>query len=96
VTYRLSEAAKSDLRRIYTFGFKQWGEEAADLYYNNFFDCFERIADNPYLYPSVDEIRTGYRRCICGVDSIYYRIKDETVEIVTIIGRQDTQTLLRS
>ena len=91
---RLTESAKSDLRRIYTCGYEQWGEEAADHYYNNFFDCFERIADNSYLYPLADEVRAGYRRCICGVNSIYYRITDETVEIMAIIGKQDTSALL--
>jgi toxin ParE1/3/4 len=36
-----------------------------------------------------DFIRTGYRRCVCGSDSIYYRINDGRVEIMAIISRQD-------
>jgi toxin ParE1/3/4 len=94
VQYRLTESAKADIRRIYTYGFEQWGEAAADHYYNNLFDCFERIAVKPSLYPLVDEVRAGYRRCVCGVDSIYYRITDETVEIMAIIGKQETSALL--
>jgi toxin ParE1/3/4 len=41
------------------------------------------------LYPSVDSIRPGYRRSVCGVDNIFYRLsEDETVEIIAILGRQ--------
>jgi len=38
--------------------------------------------------------KKGYRRCVCGVDSIYYRIENGTVEIMAIIGRQDLNSIL--
>jgi toxin ParE1/3/4 len=59
-----------------------------------FFYRFEQLAEQPYLYQAVDDIREGYRRCVCGVDSIYYRIDGNTVEIMNIIGRQDTNETL--
>ncbi len=92
--YRLAKAANDDLRRIYVYGFEKWGEAAADEYYNALFDRFEGIAKQPYLYPSVDFIRVGYRRSVCGVDSTYYRIEKDTVEIMAILGSQDTGTAL--
>ena len=51
------------------------------------------IAIDPYLYPAVDDIRDGYRRSVCGVDNIYYRVVVGGVEIVRILGRQDTKDL---
>ena len=87
--YRLSEDAKADLIRIYRRGVREYGEAQADKYYNDFFDRFEQLAEQPLLYPAVDDIRKGYRRSVCGVDSIYYRLDGETVEIMAIIGRQD-------
>ena len=93
-TYRLSENAKEDLRRIYRRGLREYGEAQADQYYNALFDRFEQIAEQPFLYPAVDDIREGYRRSVCGVDSIYYRIEGETVEIMAIIGRQDLEEWL--
>ena len=93
-TYRLSENAKEDLRRIYRRGLREYGEAQADNYYNALFDRFEQIAEQPFLYPAVDDIREGYRRSVCGVDSIYYRIEGETVEIMAIIGRQDLEEWL--
>lgn len=88
--YRLSEDAKADLKRIYWRGLREHGEAQADKYYNAFFDRFEQLAEQPLLYPAVDDIRAGYRRSVCGVDSIYYRIDGQTVEIMAIIGEQDT------
>ena len=93
-TYRLTENAKEDLRRIYRRGLREYGEAQADQYYNALFDRFEQIAEQPFLYPAVDDIREGYRRSVCGVDSIYYRIEGETVEIMAIIGRQDLEEWL--
>ena len=93
-TYRLTENAKEDLRRIYRRGLREYGEAQADKYYNDLFDRFEQIAEQPFLYPAVDDIREGYRRSVCGVDSIYYRIEGETVEIMAIIGRQDLEEWL--
>ena len=93
-TYRLSENAREDLRRIYRRGLREYGEARADEYYNALFDRFDQIAERPFLYPAVDDIREGYRRSVCGVDSIYYRIEGETVEIMAIIGRQDVEEWL--
>lgn len=93
-TYRLTENAKEDLHRIYRRGLREYGEAQADQYYNALFDRFEQIAEHPFLYPAVDDIREGYRRSVCGVDSIYYRIEGETVEIMAIIGRQDLEEWL--
>ncbi len=87
--YRISEDAKADLTRIYRRGVHEHGEAAADQYYNAFFDRFEQLAKQPHLYQAVDDIREGYRRSVCGVDSIYYRVDGDTVEIMAILGQQD-------
>jgi toxin ParE1/3/4 len=88
--YRLTEDAQADLIRIYRRGLRDHGEVQADTYYNAFFDRFEQLAEQPLMYPAVDEIRAGYRRSVCGIDSIYYQIQGEVVEIMAIIGQQDT------
>jgi toxin ParE1/3/4 len=88
-SYRVSPEAEADLYRIWLYGLEQWGITEADRYYAAFFERFEEIADNPHMYPAVDDIREGYRRSVCGKDSIYYRVRDEVIEIMTIIGHQD-------
>lgn len=93
-SFRLSENAKADLNRIWRRGLEQWGEEQADRYYNTLFDRFKQLADQPLLYPAANDIREGYRRSVCGVDSIYYRIVGDNIEIMAIIGQQDLEEWL--
>lgn len=92
--YRLSNVAKEDLIRIHHYGVLRFGIEQADKYFDTFFKYFEIIAQRPYAFEAVDFIRPEYRRCVCGSDSIYYRINDDVVEIMTIIGRQDIENSL--
>ena len=89
VEYRLSENAKADLIRIYRRGVREFGEAQAQVYFNAFFKRFEMLAEQPLAYPAVDEIRVGYRRSVCGTDSIYYRVIGDSVEVMAIIGQQD-------
>ena len=70
-------------------GAAKFGVNQADKYYDTLFDNFDKIAKNPLSFKSVDYIRKNYRRCPCGSDSIYYKVTNEIVEIMAIIGRQD-------
>jgi len=87
--YKLSNEAKKDLVRIHQYGVAKFGMDQADKYFNAFFEHFDIIAQQPFLFESVDYIKEGYRRCVCGVDSIYYRVHNGTVEIMAIIGKQN-------
>tara|TARA_R110002111_G_scaffold37603_1_gene72198 strand:+ start:1139 stop:1423 length:285 start_codon:yes stop_codon:yes gene_type:complete len=91
--FKLSNEAKEDLIRIHQYGIKRFGMNQADKYFDSFFDYFEIIAKRPLSFEAVDFIKPGYRRCVCGVDNIYFRIADDVVEIMTIIGRQDLNQL---
>ena len=89
-SYFLSSDAKEDLRRIYYYGVITFGVKQADKYFNLLHDSFDKIEENPFLFPSANEIKKGYRYCVCGVDTIYYKIESNTqIEIITIIGKQD-------
>lgn len=93
--YKLTPQAEEDLRRIYARGIREFGEVQADRYFWAFFEQFEKIAQNPRVYPPVEHLRAGYHRSVCGADSIYYRIRhDGIAEIMTIIGRQDIRSAL--
>ena len=87
--YKLSNEAKTDLIRIHHYGIKKFGLTQADKYFETFFEYFDIIAEQPFSFEAVDHIKEGYRRCVCGVDSIYYRVNNNNVEIMTIVGRQD-------
>ena len=92
--YRLSNAAKEDLIRIHHYGVVKFGISQADKYFATFFEYFDIIAQRPFAFESVDYIKNGYRRCVCGSDSIFYKINNGTVEIMAIIGSQDLNNIL--
>jgi len=92
--YKLSNEAKEDLIRIHQYGVRKFGMSQADKYYNSFFEYFNIIAQRPLSFESVDYIKTGYRRCVCGSDSIYYKVNGDTVEIMAIVGMQDLKDIL--
>ena len=87
--FRLAANARDDLERIWFYGLEKWGVEQADRYLHALFERFEALAEDPFHYPSVDHIREGYRRCVIGSDSVYYRTEGSEIEIMAIIGRQD-------
>jgi toxin ParE1/3/4 len=91
--YKLSNSAKEDLIRLHHFGVEKFGIVQADKYFDSLFDCFEMIAQTPFLFEAVETIKEGYRRCPCGSDTIYYRINDHWIEIMAIVGMQDLKNL---
>lgn len=86
--YRLSALAKEDLKRIYLYGVANFGTEQADSYFYELFQMFQLIADNPFMFQSIDHIRPGYRRCMYKSDHIYFRLNEQHIDIMALIGAQ--------
>ena len=87
--YRLSNIAKEDLFSIACWGDEHHGIERSNQYRDDLKAHFMFLAENPLLYPAVDHIRPGYRRSVCGVHSVYYRIDKDIVEIMSVLRAQD-------
>lgn len=85
----ITALADQDLNDLYVEGFTTWGEEQADRYYDGLLRRFERICENPAMYPVVDDIRAGYRRSVYEKHSIYFMIEGDTVEVRAVVKRQD-------
>ena len=92
-SYKLTTEAKADVRRIYFYGLEQHGEARADRYLAGLNERFQEIADTPLIYPA-DDIRVGYRRSTYKSDVIYYRIAEDFVEIIAVLGSQDREAWL--
>ncbi|TYC07296.1 type II toxin-antitoxin system RelE/ParE family toxin [Bizionia gelidisalsuginis] len=87
--YRLGNEAKNDLIRIHHYGIEKFGMTQADKYFESFFEYFDIIAERPYSFESVEYIKNEYRRCVCGSDSIYFKINKDIVDIMAIVGSQN-------
>ena len=92
-SYKLNKEAEKDLIRIHQFEVKKFGIAQADKYFEAFCENFDIIAQRPFSFESVDFIKTGYRRCVSGSDSFYFKVNNDTVEILTIIGQQDMRNV---
>lgn len=92
--YRLTESAENDLLDIALYGMEQFGEAQSIDYRNRLKRHFQALAEQPLLYPAVNHIRIGYRRSVCGSHSVYYRLEDDSIEIIRILGRQDVQAIM--
>tara|TARA_R110002051_G_scaffold147952_2_gene220627 strand:- start:177 stop:464 length:288 start_codon:yes stop_codon:yes gene_type:complete len=92
--FRISNAAKEDLIRIHHYGVKKFGITQADKYFDSFFEYFDIIAQRPFSFESVDFIKKGYRRCVCGSDSIFFKVNEDMIDIMAIVGRQDLDNIL--
>lgn len=87
--YHLSLEAEEDIVRIFEYGVGTFGLQQANKYYDILFECFAKIASNPFMFPESTKYKYIDRFCVCGVDTIYFNIIDNEIEIITIIGRQD-------
>jgi len=87
--YALTCAADQDFENIFEFGIDTFGLDQALSYQNGMKERFDKLAEQPQLYPAVDHIRAGYRRSVYGSHSIYYRIDGQGVVIARILGQQD-------
>ncbi len=87
--YIVTQAAKRDLMAIAQYGDENYGNEKSDQYRDKLEQKFVSMAGQPYLYPAVDHIHDGYRRSVCGVHSIYYKIEGQGIAIIRILNRQN-------
>ena len=85
----ISFEAEEDIIRIFEYEFNKFGINQAEVYYEKLYKCFDKIASNPFMFPEVVKYNIVIRYCLCGVDTIYYKITAAQVEIITIIGRQN-------
>lgn len=48
--YNLSLEAKADILRIFEFELSRFGLQRVIIYYDLFFECFAKIASNPFMF----------------------------------------------
>lgn len=58
----------------------------AEKYFNAFYEYFDLIYKSQYSFEFIDFRKTGYRSYAYSFDSVYLRIQDYVLEIISIIG----------
>jgi toxin ParE1/3/4 len=92
--YQLSEAADADLNDILYFGLERFGHAQTLRYRDGLKAAFSQVLANPFAFQAVDDIWPGYRRAVYQRHAIYFKIIEDGVLIVRILGQQDVASHL--
>lgn len=89
IRYVLSPAAQADLEAIWDYTCERWSVDQAESYVRDIQRAVERIAHDPLIGRSCDEVRAGYRRHAVGSHTLYYRIVgDELIDVVRVLHKR--------
>ena len=88
LSYVITRKAVSDLEDIWAYSVKKWSVEQADRYYNLIFDEINYICKNTHAGKSMEHVQKGYRASKVKSHLIFYRIVNDTVQIVRILHEQ--------
>ena len=82
----LTNAAKTDLKKIAKYTHDRWGRDQRNFYIRQFDKAFHLLAGTPNLGKSCDHIRKGYRSFPLASHLIFYRQESEIhIQIVRIL-----------
>lgn len=87
-SYRLTPAAQRDLASIWDYTEERWDQQQAETYVLEIKSAVERIAAQPNRGRAVDDIRAGYRRYSIGSHLIFYRERDNGVDVIRILHQR--------
>ncbi len=85
IQIRITPRAWQDLKAIWTYTLKRWGEPQADLYVQQLDAGIRSLIDFHDIGESCEHIRAGYRRLKVNRHLIFYRHGEICIEIVRVL-----------
>jgi toxin ParE1/3/4 len=96
LAYVISKKAVADLEEIWLYTVEKWSVVQADRYYNLIFDEINFICRNSNSGKSMEHVRKGYRASKVKSHLIFYRVSNNTIEVIRILHeRMDIENRLR-
>ena len=86
--FRFSHRAEADLLSIADYTLRTWGNAQAARYIGELEVSCQRLADNPALGRSCDDVRSGLRRLEHGKHVVFYRPKRGGILISRILHQR--------
>ncbi len=80
--------ARQDIKNIWRYSYKEWGEKQADKYYDELISGINLIKENPNIGISCDNIRSGYRQYQINEHIAFYRLSEKKIHIVRILYKK--------
>jgi toxin ParE1/3/4 len=92
----IAPAAKHDLKDIYQYGLRLWGQIQSDSYLTNIKDQFWSLTEQPLMGIERPELLPDIRSLPIQSHILFYRATENRVEIIRVLhGRQDPQRHLK-
>lgn len=96
MAYKISKKANQDIDSIWIYTFETWSQTQADRYYNLIIDEIKFISENFESGRDYDDTRKGYKCTKVKSHLIFYRSKNETIEIIRILHeKMDIENILK-
>ena len=84
--YFLSKLADKDLGKIAAYTIQQFGIQQSKTYRDGLFKTFEMISGFPLIGSDQSQIKKNIRRLVYEFHAIYYRVDENQVLILRILG----------
>ena len=92
----IAPAAKNDLKEIYQYGLRQWGQSQSESYLSTIKKQFWLLTQQPLMGTERNELLPEARSLPIESHTLFYRVTANTVEIIRVLhGRQDPQRHLK-
>ncbi|MBC8386300.1 MAG: type II toxin-antitoxin system RelE/ParE family toxin [Gammaproteobacteria bacterium] len=92
----IAPAAKTDLKDIYQYGLRQWGQAQANNHLEAIKNQFWSLTEQPLMGIERPELLLGARSLPIESHIVFYRVTADKVEIIRVLhGRQDPQSHLK-
>ena len=78
--------ARNDIKKIWRYTYKNWGEQQADTYTNSLGQAIDEIPENPEIGGSIEHVLQGYRLYHFKDHLIIYRVRPTVIDIVRVLG----------
>ena len=92
----IAPAAAADLKEIYQYGLRQWGQTQSESYLEKLKIQLWSLTEQPLMGTERPELLAGMRSLPIERHILFYRVNATRVEIVRVLhGRQDPQRHLK-
>ena len=92
----ITPAAKTDLKNIYQYGLRQWGQSRSESYLDHIKEQLWALIEQPLIGVDRSELLSGARSLRIESHILFYRVNPETLDIIRVLHeRQDPSRHLK-
>ncbi|VAW61651.1 hypothetical protein MNBD_GAMMA11-2296 [hydrothermal vent metagenome] len=92
----IAPAAQNDLKDIYQYGLRRWGQIQSDSYLAAIKEQFWSLTEQPFMGVECPELLPDSRSLPIQSHTLFYRVTSGRIEIIRVLhGRQDPQRHLK-